>query len=92
MKRYAKKAMNLIPENTTRKLDNLGRIVIPKSLRTRLDISECEELEFFTMQAEGKNFICLTNNHEEDPKYRAAASVLEELGLDIPQELLDKLE
>lgn len=84
--------MNLIPENTTRKLDNLGRIVIPKGLRTRLDISDGEELEFFTMQADGKNFICLTNNHEQDPKYHLAASVLEELGIDIPQELIDKLD
>lgn len=86
------KAMTLSPENTSRKLDNLGRIVIPKGLRTRLGISDGEDLEFFTMQADGKNFICLTNNHEEDPKYRAAASVLEELGLEVPQELLDKLD
>lgn len=84
--------MTLSPENTSRKLDNLGRIVIPKGLRTRLGISDGEELEFFTMQADGKNFICLTNNHEQDPKYRLAASVLEELGLDIPQILADKLE
>lgn len=84
--------MRLIPENTSRKLDNLGRIVIPKGLRIRFGIADGEDLEFFTMQAEGKNFICLTNNREEDIKYRAAASVLEELGLDIPQELLDKLD
>lgn len=82
----------LTPENTSRKLDNLGRIVIPKSLRTRLGISENEELQFYTMRKDGISYICLTNCHEEDPKYRNAASVLEELGIDIPLELLKKLD
>ena len=35
-------------ENTIRRLDNLGRITIPKSLRTRLQIPDGAELEFFT--------------------------------------------
>lgn len=43
------------------------------------------------MQNDGISYICLTNSIEEDPKYRAAASVLEELGIKIPSELLDKL-
>ena len=84
--------MNLCPENATRKLDNLGRIVIPKGLRDRLGIADGEELEFFTLYLDHKNYICLTNNQEENPKYQTAALVLEELGLDIPQELLDKLD
>ena len=84
--------IELTPENTSRKLDNLGRIVIPKGLRTRLGISEAEELQFYTMRKDGISYICLTNCHEEDPKYRAAASVLEELGIEIPPELLEKLD
>ena len=81
----------LTPENTSRKLDNLGRIVIPKGLRTRLGIEDGDELQFYTMQNNGVSYICLTNNAEEDPKYRAAASVLEELGVKVPSELLNKL-
>lgn len=84
--------IELTPENTSRKLDSLGRIVIPKGLRTRLGISEADELQFYTMRKDGISYICLTNCHEEDSKYRAAASVLEELGIEIPLELLEKLD
>ena len=84
--------VELIPENTSRKLDNLGRIVIPKSIRSRLGISEADELQFYTMRKDDISYICLTNCHEEDPKYRAAASVLEELGIEIPEKLLEKLD
>ena len=34
-------------ENTTRKVDALGRVSIPKSLRDRLDIAAEDEMEFF---------------------------------------------
>ena len=84
--------MQLIPENMSRKLDNLGRIVIPKGLRTRLNISDGDELEIFTTSIDGINYICLTNNVKQDPRYTSAVAVLEELGLDVPQELLKKLE
>lgn len=84
--------IELTPENTSRKLDNLGRIVIPKGLRTRLGISEADELQFYTMRKDGISYICLTKCHEEDSKYRVAASVLEELGIEIPPELLEKLD
>ena len=84
--------MKLIPENMSRKLDNLGRIVIPKGLRTRLNIADGDELEVFTTSIDGINYICLTNARIQDVKYANAVAVLEELGVDIPQELLDKLD
>ena len=83
--------MTLQPENTSRKLDNLGRIVIPKGLRNRLGISDGEDLEFFTTTIDGVNYICLTNNHIDTPRYREAALVLEELGIPIPKDLLNKI-
>ena len=55
--------VELIPENTSRKLDNLGRIVIPKGIRSRLGISEADELQFYTMRKDGISYICLTNCH-----------------------------
>lgn len=84
--------MEMTPENIKRKMDNLGRVVIPKGLRLRLGISDGDELEIYTTQVDGINYICLTNNYQKDPRYLAAATVLEELGLDIPQELIDRID
>ena len=38
--------MEIIKENTTRKVDSLGRISIPKGMRDRLEIKTGEEMEF----------------------------------------------
>ena len=81
--------MEMIPENISRRLDNLGRIVIPKGLRTRLNIADGDELEVFTTSLNGVSYICLTNNYVQDTKYTNAVAVLEELGLEVPQELID---
>lgn len=48
-------------ENITRKLDSLGRVTLPKSLRARLNIADGAELEVFTCDYEGKTYICLTD-------------------------------
>ena len=51
--------MRLEAENTSRKIDNLGRIVIPKGLRDRFGIKNNDELEYYVMECEGKKYICL---------------------------------
>ena len=84
--------MVLRPENASRKLDAIGRITIPKSLRDRIGIKENEELDFYTLEADGKLFICLGNPHEVDPKYIMARKVLEELGAEVPEVLLEKFD
>ena len=38
--------MEIIKENTTRKIDSLGRISIPKGMRDRLEIKTGDEMEF----------------------------------------------
>ena len=83
--------VNLIPENTKRKVDSLGRIVIPKSMRDRFGINTNDELEFLSLDLDGMHYVCVTNGKTVDPKYRAAALVLEELGEGIPQALAEKL-
>lgn len=83
--------VNLIPENTKRKVDSLGRIVIPKGMRDRFGIHENDELEFLSLELDGTHFVCVTNGKTVDPKYRAAALVLKELGEDIPQSLQEKM-
>ena len=77
----------LTPENTSRKVDSLGRIVIPSNIRKKMRIHQDDELEFFVLELDNQNYICLSTNKTVDPRYVVAAEVLEELGLDIPNEL-----
>lgn len=79
--------MKLRPENTTRKIDHLGRVTIPKGLRDRMYIATNDDLELFTLEADGREYICLAPVVEINPKYTIAANVLQELGLEIPAEL-----
>lgn len=81
----------LQPENTSRKLDSLGRVVIPKALRDKYGINENDEIYFYTITEDGQNFIALTNGKTVDPKYMITANVLEELGVEAPQQLLDMI-
>ena len=81
----------LQPENTSRKLDSLGRVVIPKNLRDKYGINENDEIYFYTMTKDGQSFITLANGKTVDPKYMITANVLEELGVEAPQQLLDMI-
>ena len=84
--------MELLKENTTRKVDSLGRVSIPKSMRDRLDIQTNDEVEFYLLNADnGEQFVCLTNHEGGTNKYETAAQVLEELGIEIPEELEAKI-
>lgn len=78
----------LKPENTTRKIDSLGRITLPKGLRDRMFLATDDEVELFTMEQDGREFICMTKVTNVDPKYLLAKSVLEELGFNCPDELV----
>lgn len=83
--------MRLRPENTTRKIDHLGRVTIPKSLRDRMSIKTDDDLEMFTLEAEdGRTYICLAPEVEDTAKYKLAADVLDELGFNIPEILAEK--
>ena len=84
--------MELLKENTTRKVDSLGRVSIPKSMRDRLDIQTNDEVEFYLLNADnGEQFVCLTNHKAGVNKYENAAKVLEELGIEIPEKLKAKI-
>lgn len=77
------------PENTSKKLDSLGRITIPKHLRQRLYIKDNDTLELFTLDYEDRTYICISPVDTIPAKYVAARDVLEELGAEIPNELLE---
>ena len=52
--------MILQPENANKRIDNLGRITLPKGLRSRLYLETGTEMELYTMVVAGKHYICLT--------------------------------
>lgn len=85
--------MEIINEYTTRKIDDLGRVGIPKGIRDRMQIRGNDELAVWTLRDNGKEWVCFMNEKQADRiKYGMAASVLEELGLEVPQVICDKLQ
>lgn len=86
--------MELFSENTIRRLDSLGRISIPKGLRNRYWIDPNDELEFYSLRYNGRDYICLTKAgmSVEKQKCEMVADLLDELGVKIPDEILEKLQ
>lgn len=72
-------------ENQNRKVDNLGRVTIPKPIRDRLGWTQNDNIEFYTMD---NTFIVLSNRKMRDSRYDIAIEVLEELGIEVPSALL----
>lgn len=83
--------MEIFEENATRKLDDLGRIVIPKAVRLRFHLIPGDAMEYFTFRHDGRWYIALANESMKDTRFLQAAEVLDELGIEIPDELLDKI-
>lgn len=83
--------MRIRPENTTRKIDALGRVTIPKGMRDRMGIRENDDMELFTMESGGREYICLASAQVMEDRYKLAASLLEELNIAIPADLAMKI-
>lgn len=80
--------MKLISENASRKIDSLGRLSVPKSLRDRLGISEGDMVDFFLLEDEDRYYVSFRKHIDEDnEKYLQIAKLMEEVGLDIPEEV-----
>ena len=82
----------LIPENTSRKIDGLGRITIPKGLRDRMFLEEGSDLELFTAIIDGRQCICMASPIDDDQKLREAVAAFVECGVEVPENLQKYIE
>ena len=78
--------MTFFNENTTRKVDSLGRISIPKSMRARFDINPNDEMEFSVCHDGGQVYICM-KKRVDFTKAEILASELEGMGFEVPEDL-----
>lgn len=82
----------LRPENIVKTVDPLGRITLPKGLRDRMYMnSDNNQLEIFTMEVDGKMYICLTSPDTIDNRLYAAAEIFKELDVPLPAEFQEKI-
>lgn len=59
----------MVYEEISRRVDSAGRVSIPKHLRKKYKCNEGVEVDFYTLEVDGKQFICITpadKNEEED--------------------------
>lgn len=83
--------MTFMNENTTRKVDSLGRISIPKGMRDRFNINPNDEIEFSTCYTGDMTYICLSKKNDVN-KAEIIAAELDALGIEIPDKLMEMLE
>ncbi len=76
--------------DAVRKVDGVGRLSIPSQLRKSLGIELGDTVEFGSLIYDGEpQYILIKKNHGIDPRYKIAAEVLNELGLDVPEVLIN---
>lgn len=49
--------------NYSRKIDTLGRVVIPSKLRDIFGIQPGDEIEFFSIEVDGLRYLCIPCPH-----------------------------
>lgn len=87
--------MIIKPENVTKKLDSLGRITLPKGLRDRMGLELNQEMEIFSGEENGVEYILLA-------KPQGAGSIIDSINkinetfkalgikeIEIPEELIN---
>lgn len=68
---------------TIRKIDNFGRITIPKNLRDDLGIKENDEFEIGTTVIDGKTMIYLYKEDLGNKRKEELLAELKKLGIEI---------
>ena len=71
----------MITTGIIRRIDDLGRIAIPREIRKKLKVSDGDTFEIF-MTREGEIILKPYKEQEEELKARLRAEIRKELGLD----------
>ncbi len=61
----------MINLNANRKVDALGRIVIPSKLRDKFAIEPGDKVEFFSTYVDGVQYLCMACPHAAPPREEA---------------------
>lgn len=77
---------------TMHKVDDLGRIVFPKTLRQKYGIIPGNVMEFYTIDVYGETYIGVKvgRNYGDKTRYIKAIEVLKDLNLEVPEALLKR--
>lgn len=70
----------LISEKTTKRIDNLGRITLPKGARERMGMGPDVDLEVLSGEIDGRKCIVLAMPLEEGEDVKMAIELLEKNG------------
>jgi bifunctional DNA-binding transcriptional regulator/antitoxin component of YhaV-PrlF toxin-antitoxin module len=60
--------MKPIFEGITRKIDGTGRIILPKNLRNKYRLLEGDNVDYYTVNIDGKDYICIAATEEPTEK------------------------
>jgi bifunctional DNA-binding transcriptional regulator/antitoxin component of YhaV-PrlF toxin-antitoxin module len=60
--------MKPIFEGITRKIDGTGRIILPKNLRNKYRLLEGDTVDYYTVNIDGKDYICIAATEQDSAK------------------------
>ena len=84
--RSPEKFTEMIPLDATRKLDSLGRIVIPKPLREQFHLTEGQPYQFFLHEQNGHRYLCIQCPGPNPEELSRARKLLEDSGFFVTAE------
>lgn len=63
--------MKITYEGVTRKIDGTGRIILPKHLRNKYRLIEGTEVDYYTCNIDGKDYICVAAAEKNEDETNA---------------------
>ena len=84
--------LSIMPMNVSRKIDTLGRVVMPEGIRDTYKLNIGDEVYFSILNNDGQQYVGISKTNEDLVKYKIAMQVLLDLDLDVPEELAEKVE